>query len=110
MNKIIPIAIDDIVTDAEACSEMLTHACIRGARWRITGGGCDGGVFLALAEEAAPDAPVLNYRFAPLSPPGTDEIAAAATERYCAGFSTLAFFPVEDTVWGLFAAPGQPEP
>ena len=96
-----------IVTDAEACRDA-DHACIRGAR-RITGGGCDGG-YSALAEEAAPDAPVLNYRFAPLSPPGTDEIAAAATERYCAGFSTLAFFPVEDTVWGIFAAPGQPEP
>jgi hypothetical protein len=109
MNKIIPIAIDDIITDAGACSEMLTHACIRGNHWRITGGGCDGNAFLALAEEAASDAPLLNYRFAPLSPPGLDEITAAITARYTAGFSTIAFFPAADAVWGLFATAGQPE-
>ncbi len=110
MNKIIPIAINDILTDAPGCSEMLTHACIRGNHWVITGGGCGDGVFLAVAEEAAPDAPLLNYRFAPLCvSSATDQIAAEVTERYNAGFSTIALFPAADTLWALFAAPDRPE-
>lgn len=103
MNKLIPIAVNDILIDEVGCSIMLTRACQRGERWRIVGGGCDNGVFWAVAEEIGPDVPLQNYRFACLCSPNKDEIAAAVNARYYAGFSTLAFFPAADDIWALFA-------
>ncbi len=103
MNKLIPIAVNDILTDEVGCSEMLTHACRRGEHWRIVGGGCDNGVFWAAAEEAEEGEPLQTCRFARLCAPNKDEIAAAISARYYAGFSTLAFFPAGDDIWALFA-------
>lgn len=108
-SKIIPIAVNDIIADEAACSDMLTHACTRGEHRRVTGGGCDDGVFWAIAEEAAPGAPPASYRFARLCAPGKEEIAAAVSARYYAGFTTIAFFPAADAIWALFAVPGQAE-
>ncbi len=110
MNRIIPIAINDIIADESGCSDMLTHACIRGPELlRITGGGCDDGIFWAVAEEAAADAAPMNYRFARLCAPGKDEIAGAVSARYFAGFTTLAIFPAADAVWALFVTPDKEE-
>ena len=56
-------------------------------------------VFMEETEEAEP----YSFVFSPMDSAADDDVAATVKHRYEAGYSTLAVFRIEDTVWGLFA-------
>lgn len=106
MQKILPISIDDIISDEENCSEMLNHACLRGNSWRVSGGGVVGETFWAVLENLkdSDSKGAVTYRFARLCQLGTGEIPAAAKARWTAGFSIIALIEAPNDVWALLAS------
>ncbi len=103
MIKIIEIKISEILFDAGACSEMITHACCkRKSSWQIKGLSSDDSAILIIAE-SAPSSRIKKYQLAPLPGLNNDEIIAEIKSRYYNGFTTVGSFMTADGRYALFA-------
>lgn len=106
MIKIIEILVDDILNDAEACSERVNHACRRNPKLQVTGFcSTDSMVFVTLEDNTPFNDK--QYRFAVLSEIDRDLVVAELKSRYYAGFSCLGSFISDKNIWGLFASSGK---
>jgi len=106
MIKIIEILVDDILNDAEACSERVNHACRRNLKLQVTGFcSTDSMVFVTLEDNTPFNDK--QYRFAVLSEIDRDLVVAELKSRYYAGFSCLGSFISDKNIWGLFASSGK---
>lgn len=105
MNRILKIGVNEILSDAKQCSEMVTAACCRSGAFRVTGC-CATATCVFVVLEPAEDASTF-YRFSPFPSLSEADIEAEISSRYFAGFSTLGSFAAGDTLWGLFACPAE---
>ena len=102
MNKILKINTNDIIIDPARESEMITKACNRTIKMRLTGI-CQCGETLIAAMEEDESAPAMIYVLAPLNAENVDDITAEISSRYYAGFSTIGGFDLKSEKWALFA-------
>jgi hypothetical protein len=56
-----------------------------------------------ILEQSKTEAPLPEYRFAPLSSLDTKDIGAQISSRYSAGFRVISSFIVDNELWALFA-------
>ncbi|MCK5845110.1 MAG: hypothetical protein KAG97_10405 [Victivallales bacterium] len=104
MNRIIKIAVDDIIINPAAQSEMLTKAAEkRNPIMRVTGLCEINDAILVALEELEPDTAGIEYVFAPFESVNEDEVIAEISERYFSSFTLLGGFDVKKTKWALFA-------
>ena len=107
MIKIIEILIDDILNNAEACSERINSACLRNPDLQVSGFcSTDSMVFITLEDNASCD-DKKQYRFAVLSEIDRDLVVAELKSRYYAVFACLGSFISDKNIWGLFASSGK---
>ena len=102
MNKILKININDIIIDPARESEMITKACNRTIKMRLTGI-CQCGETLIIAMEEDEASPSMAYILAPLNAVNIDDITSEISSRYFAGFSTIGGFNLKSEKWALFA-------
>lgn len=108
MNKIVRVAIDDILFDPEEISEMLTDCLYRHRKMRLAGA-CGLRDVLIVSFEETSVRQDSRLVLAPFRGPGPDDISAEITQRYERGFSLRSSFRAGDRVWALFEVPADPE-
>lgn len=105
MNRIIKVAVDDIILDPAAQSEMLTIAAAdRNPKMRVTGLCEINDTVLVVLEECDDDV-ALDYVFAPFKSLNEDEVVTEISQRYFASFTLLGGFDVKKNKWALFSKP-----
>jgi hypothetical protein len=103
MNRIIKVAVDDIILDPAAQSEMLTNAALeRNPEMAVTGVCEINDTILVVLEEGECEAS-LDYVFAPFNSLNEDEIVSEISQRYFSGFTLVGGFDVKKTKWALFS-------
>lgn len=105
MIRIVTIDKNDILNDPEDAGNLLTHTVKRKIPMQFMGLNADPDspvltIFLEKTETDEPEP--AKFVFSPLDSAADDEIAALVSQRYEAGFSTLAVFRIADSLWGLF--------
>lgn len=106
MIKIIEFAITEILIAEEACSKMISKACMRSplTPHRVTGLCSNDEKVFVILEECLEDEKLPEYRFAPLSSLNEKDLTSEVSARFYSGFTTIASFRVEDRLWALFAS------
>lgn len=102
MVRFISIEKDDITADPQNAGRLITHALQRKIPVRFAGL-CDvdaHSILIVLEED--PDADEMQFVFSPFKSSVSENLTAVIRQRYDAGFSTIAAFPIDDTLWGLF--------
>lgn len=101
MNKIVKIHVNDLLSDSQNASEMLSKACRHQHPMRVVGC-CKTGDVLVFSLEPVVSNENKTYVFAPFPSSDQDDIVAEISSRYYAGFSTITGFLIDDNFWGLF--------
>ena len=105
MIKIIEFNINEILIAEEACSTLITRACLRTpvTPRHVTGLCSNKDKVFVILEELPTDIPLPEYRFAPLGTMDEKNVTSEISARYYAGFTTIGSFMVDDELWALFA-------
>ncbi|NOY75302.1 MAG: hypothetical protein GXP32_05880 [Kiritimatiellaeota bacterium] len=104
MNRIIKIAIDDIIINPSAQSQLLTKAAAeRTPNIRVTGICEINDVLLITCEERGNGEEAVEYIFAPFESVNEDDVVAEIRDRYFSNFTFLGGFDVKKVKWALFA-------
>lgn len=105
MIKIIEFNINEILLAEKACSDLITRACLRTpvTPHHVTGLCSSKDKVFVVLEQCHHNLPLPKYRFAPLSSVDEKDIGPEIHSRYCAGFTTIGSFMVDDKLWALFA-------
>ncbi len=102
MNRILKVNIREILIDAGDVSRMLSQACARKNRMKITGV-CQVDEQLLFCLEPDDFGEALNYVLAPFPSSNEDEMTGEIENRFHAGFSTLGDFCIGTRKWGFFS-------
>jgi hypothetical protein len=103
-NRILHLALADIIVDPAAAAARITAACRRQPPLRVTGL-CRVGETLVVALEETSDGDARCHVLAPLggATMTLEEATAAISARFYAGFAFLGACDDGHTRWGLFA-------
>jgi len=106
MMRFIPIRKNELLSDAAGVARMLEKSRLRRPLSRLVSlCGTAGDTLIAVLEETADGE--IDERELVFSPLNEDTgsyacVTSAILSRYESGYSTLATFPVDKTMWGLF--------
>ena len=105
MIKIIEFNINEILLEEKTCSDLIMRACLRTpvTPRHVTGLCSNKNKVFVILEQCHHNLSLLEYRFAPLSSIDEKDIGPEISARYCAGFTTIGSFMVDNKLWALFS-------
>lgn len=102
MIRFISIEKDDITADPQNAGRLIAHALQRNIPMRFAGLCDTDGHSILIVLEEDPETEEMQFVFSPFKSAVSEQVAAAVRQRYDAGFTTLAAFSIDHTLWGLF--------
>jgi len=102
MNRVLKIAIDEVIVNPAEAGKMVDDACRHKISMRVVGM-CEACAYLLVTLEPVAENAPLEYVFAPFDSTNDDEILSEINTRYINGFTALGSFQAGSEIWGFFA-------